>query len=74
MQTSGSLFVDTSGVPATFGAIGKATTMGDTKYFGRYEVCDTIGRGAMGVVYLAEDPLIGRKVAIKVVEAHAGLE
>ena len=52
----------------------KATTMGDVKRFGRYEVCDTIGRGAMGVVYLAEDPVIGRKVAIKVVEAHAGLE
>jgi len=48
--------------------------MGDTKCFGRYEVRDTIGRGAMGVVYLAEDPLIGRKVAIKVVEAHKGLD
>lgn len=48
--------------------------MGDAKRFGRYEVCDTIGRGAMGVVYLAEDPVIGRKVAIKVVEAHEGLE
>jgi len=48
--------------------------MGDAKRFGRYEVRDTIGRGAMGVVYLAEDPVIGRKVAIKVVEAHAGLE
>jgi serine/threonine-protein kinase len=62
------------GVPAAFRATGKATKMGDAKRFGRYEVCDTIGRGAMGVVYLAEDPVIGRKVAIKVVEAHTGLE
>jgi len=48
--------------------------MGEEKQFGRYEVRSTIGRGAMGVVYLAEDPVIGRKVAIKVVEAHDGLE
>jgi len=48
--------------------------MGDGKRFGRYEVRDTIGKGAMGVVYLAEDPLIGRKVAIKVVEAHKGID
>ena len=48
--------------------------MGDGERFGRYEVCETIGRGAMGVVYLAEDPVIGRKVAIKVVEGVEGLE
>jgi serine/threonine-protein kinase len=48
--------------------------MEETRKFGRYVVRETIGRGAMGVVYLAEDPLIGRKVAIKVIEAHEGLE
>src|SRR3954451_6343795 len=32
---------------------------------GRYEVTDEIGKGAMGVVYLARDPLIGRLVALK---------
>lgn len=48
--------------------------MGNKKQFGRYEVGETIGRGAMGVVYLAEDPVIGRKVAIKVVEGLEGLE
>ena len=37
---------------------------------GRYKVLRELGQGAMGVVYLAEDPLLKRRVAIKVV--HGG--
>ena len=36
---------------------------------GRYQVQRAIGQGAMGAVYLAEDPLLKRRLAIKVVLA-----
>lgn len=42
------------------------------KQLGRYEITGTLGRGAMGVVYQAHDPLIERMVAIKTV-SYAGL-
>ena len=38
---------------------------------GRFRVLGELGRGAMGVVYLAEDPLLKRSVAIKVVRGDA---
>ncbi|HEY5952275.1 MAG TPA: serine/threonine-protein kinase [Kofleriaceae bacterium] len=37
------------------------------KSIGRYEVLKTIGKGAMGVVYKARDPLLDRVVAVKTI-------
>jgi serine/threonine-protein kinase len=37
------------------------------KSIGRYEVIKTIGKGAMGVVYKARDPLLDRVVAVKTI-------
>lgn len=39
----------------------------DPTTIGRYQVVSLLGQGAMGRVYLAQDPLLKRRVAIKVV-------
>jgi serine/threonine protein kinase len=39
---------------------------------GKYEVRGLVGKGAMGVVYNAVDPALGRAVAIKTLSVHSG--
>jgi hypothetical protein len=41
------------------------------KKLGKYEVLTELGRGAMGVVYCARDPIINRRVAVKTITGVA---
>jgi tRNA A-37 threonylcarbamoyl transferase component Bud32/tetratricopeptide (TPR) repeat protein len=46
----------------------------DLQNVGRYNVVERIGRGAMGEVYKAFDPVLNRHVAIKMLTAQLGLD
>jgi serine/threonine protein kinase len=45
--------------------------MDGAKKFGRYVVTQKLGQGAMGTVFLAHDPVLERKVALKVISIDA---
>ena len=50
----------------------RAPGPGAVKKFGRFEALRALGHGGMGTVYLAEDRVIGRQVAIKEIRIEEG--
>ena len=42
------------------------TSIASGSYLGHYQILDTLGQGGMGEVYRANDPRLGRDVAVKV--------
>ncbi|MBW1990322.1 MAG: CHASE2 domain-containing protein, partial [Deltaproteobacteria bacterium] len=68
MQASDTMVFGTGIFGPTGGDDGLMSTGTDTKpTLGRYEILRQLGKGAMGVVYLGQDPRINRTTAIKTV-------
>jgi len=40
------------------------------KQLGKYQIQAALGKGGMGMVYIGYDPLLDRKVAIKILAPH----
>jgi serine/threonine-protein kinase len=60
--------------PPPVGAITTPPQIPGERYIGKYRVKRELGRGGMGAVYLAEQPGLGREVAIKQLVASAAAD
>ena len=65
------LEVDEKTLTSTYGKFyAEPFERGFGQTIGNYEVKSKLGEGGMGSVYLAEHPLIGKKVALKVLHSE----
>ncbi len=53
---------------ATYDFLSPAQGGAELGRLGPYRVLQTLGSGGMGMVFLAEDPLLGRRIALKVIK------
>jgi serine/threonine protein kinase len=64
-STITALLIRPNRIRGSFLASKRQTIVSTITKAGRYELREELGRGAMGVVYRAHDPVIGRDVAVK---------
>ncbi|MEM6994360.1 MAG: serine/threonine-protein kinase [Myxococcota bacterium] len=60
--------------PAVTRAGRQPTVAAPGSKIGRFEVVEALGQGGMGLVYLAVDPSLGRRVAVKLLHAEVALQ
>jgi tetratricopeptide (TPR) repeat protein len=70
-MSAGSVLAEAGSAPGAHERTSSPGSLLPGKIIGRYVVGEVIGTGAMGVVYAAHDPELGRRVALKVMRSQS---